>query len=162
VFVYTREAHPGEKIPHHSSMAQKLEHARLFTARWSVRRPILVDELDGPVHRAYGMLPNMTYVVNAAGRIVYRADWTDAHSIEWVLEYLRHEAAEKRITRRVAPFFSELLGHRSAMDYPRVFLEGLLNGGGVRAVEEYIDAVEQRRGKGQADYMRRLWAEMRG
>ncbi len=142
-------------------MAQKLDHARLFQARWSVRRAILVDELDGPVHRAYGMLPNMTYIVNSAGRIVYRADWTDAHTVEWVLEYLQHEAAEKRTTRRVAPFFSELLGHRNAMDYPRVFLEGLLSAGGVRAVEEYIDAVERRRGRGEADYMRRLWAEMR-
>ncbi len=96
MFVYTREAHPGEKIPHHSSMAQKLEHARLYQARWSVRRAILVDELDGPVHRAYGMLPNMTYIVNSAGRIVYRADWTDAHTVEWVLEYLQHEAAGPR------------------------------------------------------------------
>jgi hypothetical protein len=160
VFVYTREAHPGEQIPHHSSLAQKLEHARLLQERWSVRRDILVDELDGPVHQAYGALPNMTYIVNPAGRIVYRADWTDAHSVEWVLEYLRHEATEKRTTRRVAPFFSELLGHRSAMDYPLVFLEGLLNGGGARAVEEYIDAIEQRRGTSQSDPMRRLWAEM--
>ena len=63
--------------------------------------------------------------------------------------------------RRVAPFFSELLGHRSGMDYPRVFLEGLLNAGGARAVEEYIDAVEHRRGRSESDPMRRLWAEMR-
>lgn len=161
VFVYTREAHPGEKIPHHSNMAQKLEHARLLQTRWSVRRTILVDALDGPIHRAYGTLPNMTYIVSPTGRIVYRADWTDAHSIEWVLEYLRHEATEKQTTRRVAPFFLELLGHRSAMDYPRVFLEGLLNAGGARAVEEYIDAVEQRRGRSEADPMRRLWAELK-
>lgn len=161
MFIYTREAHPGERIPHHSSLAQKLEHARLFRERWSVRRDILVDELDGPVHRAYGELPNMTSIVNPAGRIVYRADWTDAHSIEWVLEYLRHEASEKQTARRVAPFFSEVLGHRGAIDYPRVFLEGLVNGGGVRAVDEYIDAVEQRRGRSQADPMRRLWAGMR-
>jgi hypothetical protein len=159
VFIYTREAHPGERIGHHTSFAQKLEHARLFRKRWSVQRDILVDQLDGPVHRRYGELPNMTYIANPAGRIVYRADWTDAHSIEWVLEYLRHEAGEKQTGRRVAPFFSELLGHRGAMDYPRVFLEGLMNGG-VRAVEEYIAAVEQRRGRGQAEPMRRLWTGM--
>jgi hypothetical protein len=161
LFVYTREAHPGERIAHHSSMAQKLQHARIFQELWSVRREILVDELEGPVHRAYGTLPNMTYIVNTAGRIVYRADWTDAHSIEWVLDYLRHEITEKQTTRRVASFFSEVLGHRSAMDYPRVFLEGLLNGGGTRAAEEYVDAVEQRRGKSQSDPMRRLWAKMK-
>jgi len=123
VFVYTREAHSGERIPHHSSLAQKLEHARLFQERWPVLREILVDELDGAVHRAYGELPNTTYVVNPVGRVVYRADWTDAHSIEWVLE---------------------------------------VNGGGARAVEEYIDAFEQRRGRNQAEPMRRLWADMQG
>jgi hypothetical protein len=142
-------------------MAQKLEHARLLQTRWSVRRAILVDDLDGSVHRAYGMLPNMTYIVSSAGRIVYRAEWTDAHSIGWVLEYMRHEASEKQTTRRVAPFFSEVLGHRKAMDYPRVFLEGLLNAGGARAVEEYIDAVERRRGRSEADPMRQLWEDLK-
>lgn len=159
VFVYTREAHPGEKLSHHTSFDQKLTYARLFQERWSIRRPVLVDDLDGPIHRAYGMLPNMSYIVDPAGRIVYRADWTDAHSIRWVLEYLQHEATEKPTTRRVAPFFCELLGHRSAMDYPRVFLEGLWNAGGGRAVEEYIQAVELQRGKADA-FMRRLWSEM--
>ena len=161
VFIYVREAHPGECLPHHQSMSQKLQHARLFRDRWSVRRPILVDDLDGPLHRAYGMLPNMTYIVNTAGRVAYRADWTDAHSIEWVIEYLRHESVEKATTRRVAPFYAELAGHRGAMDYPRVFVEGLARGSGVRAVEEFISAVEQRRGKAEADPMRRVWAQIR-
>ena len=47
------------------SMDQKLRDARLFQERRSVRPPILVDDLDGPVHRAFGMLPNMTYVDSA-------------------------------------------------------------------------------------------------
>lgn len=46
------------------------------------------------------------------------------------------------------------------MDYPRVFLDGLVNGGGVCAVQEYIDAIEERRGTSQSDPVRRLWAEM--
>ena len=46
-------------------MDQKLRHARLFQERRSERPPILVDDLDGLMHRAYGMLPNMTYVDSA-------------------------------------------------------------------------------------------------
>jgi hypothetical protein len=161
VFVYVREAHPGERLPHHESMNRKLQHARLFRDRWSVRRLILVDNLDGSLHRAYGTLPNMTYIVSAAGRVAYRADWTDAHSIEWVLEYLRHESVEKSTKRRVAPFYAELAGHRSAIDYPRVFVEGLAQAGGVRAVEEFITAVERGRGKAEADPMRRVWSQIK-
>src|SRR5690349_1978258 len=107
------------------------------------------------------MLPNMTYIVSTAGRVAYRADWTDAHSIEWVLEYLKHESVEKATTRRVAPFYVELTGHRSTMDYPRVFVEGLARGGGVRAVEEFITAVEQCRGKAEVDPMRRVWSQIK-
>ncbi len=162
VFVYVREAHPGERLPHHASIDQKMQHARRFRERWSARRPILVDDLDGPLHRAFGTLPNMTYIVSTTGRVAYRADWTDAHSIEWVLQYLKHESVEKATTRRVASFYAELAGHRSAMDYPRVFIEGLARGGGVRAVEEFISAVEQRRGKAEADPMRRVWSQIRG
>ena len=47
------------------------------------------------------------------------------------------------------------------MDYPRVFVEGLAHGGGVRAVEEFITAVEHRRGKGEADPMRRVWSQIK-
>jgi hypothetical protein len=28
-----------------------------------IRRPLLVDDLDGAAHRAYGSLPNMTWVI---------------------------------------------------------------------------------------------------
>ena len=160
MFVYVREAHPGERLPHHASIDQKMQHARWFCERWLVRRPILVDDLDGPLHQAYGTLPNMTYIVSAVGRVAYRADWTDAYSIKWVLEYLRHESVEKATTRRVTPFYSELAGHRSVMDYPRAFIEGLARGGGARAVEEFINAVEQRRGKSEADPMRRVWSQI--
>lgn len=155
------EAHPGERLPHHQSMHQKLRHAWLFRDRWSVRRPILVDDLDGTLHRAYGTLPNMTHIVSASGRVSYRADWTDAHSIEWVLEYLRHESVEKATTRRVAPFYAELAGHRSAMDYPLVFVQGLAYAGGVRAVEEFITAVERGRGRAESDPMRRVWSQIK-
>lgn len=156
-----REAHPGERVPHHTSREQKIAHARLFRDRWNSRRPILVDDLDGPVHRAYGMLPNMTYIVTPAGRVAFRADWTDAHTIAWVLDYLAHERDERKTLRRVAPFFVELPGHRSALNYPRVFLEGLASAGGSRAVEEYITAVGHQRSALDADHMRRVWATPR-
>ena len=49
LFIYTREAHPGEILPHHTSFAQKLAMARRFQEEQGVRRRILVDALDGAV-----------------------------------------------------------------------------------------------------------------
>lgn len=62
MFVYTHEAHPGERVPHHDSFETKLANARLLCDEVGIRRPILVDDHDGTVHRAYRELPNMTWV----------------------------------------------------------------------------------------------------
>ena len=60
VFIYTREAHPGENYPHHTSMAQKRSHARAMKEALGFQRQMLIDDLEGTVHRRFGMLPNMT------------------------------------------------------------------------------------------------------
>ena len=64
VFLYTHEAHPGENYPHLTSLAQKLEHAKALRDVLDVTRPILVDALDGACHRAYGSMPNMSWIFN--------------------------------------------------------------------------------------------------
>jgi hypothetical protein len=94
LFIYTREAHPGEILPHHTSFARKLAMARLFRDEQQVQRRILVDALDGAGHKLYGALPNMTWVLLRGGLIAYKAAWTDADG------------------GRLAPFWTERLGYR--------------------------------------------------
>ena len=38
------------------------------------------------MHQAYGAFPNMAYVIDPDGRVVYRCDWAFAHLIEGVLK----------------------------------------------------------------------------
>ena len=64
IFLYTNEAHPGENYPPLRTMEQKFRHARALRDVLDVTRPILVDALDGACHRAYGSMPNMTWVFN--------------------------------------------------------------------------------------------------
>lgn len=61
--VYTRETHPGEHLGPHRTFDKKVAAARLLRDAVGVRRPILVDDLAGSAHRAYGLLPNMTWVI---------------------------------------------------------------------------------------------------
>jgi hypothetical protein len=82
VFVYTREAHPGENVPHHDSYQRKLACARLLREEAGIGRDILVDDLAGTVHRAYGLMPNMTWVIDRGGRVAYKANWTSAANVE--------------------------------------------------------------------------------
>jgi len=75
VSVYTREAHPGENYPHHTSDEQKLRHARDWAKQDQVPWPVAVDTLDGRTHRAYGPVPNSAYLIGRAGRVAFRALW---------------------------------------------------------------------------------------
>ena len=134
VFVYTREAHPGENFPAHRNMEQKLSHARAFKKEFGIERPILVDDLVGTGHKLYGMLPNMTYLVGRGGKVLFRADWTDATTIEVVINHLLAGRARRQEGARLVPFYSELVGYRWS-DQSK-FTEGLLRAG-PQAVDDF-------------------------
>jgi len=34
------------------------------------------------VHRAYGLMPNMTWVTDRGGRVAYKANWTSTTNVE--------------------------------------------------------------------------------
>ena len=88
LFVYTREAHPGERIPAHSSIEDKIHAAATLRDQEEIEMPIIVDELRGPIHRDYGKLPNSTFIIDKTGRIAFRALWTQPRVIEDALEAL--------------------------------------------------------------------------
>jgi hypothetical protein len=46
VFIYTREAHPGEEYRHHTSMEVKRHHASALRDVVGIRRPVLIDGLE--------------------------------------------------------------------------------------------------------------------
>src|SRR5919197_1149423 len=48
VFLYTREAHPGEHYRQHTSMDDKRRNARAFLEHGRIRRRILLDDRNGP------------------------------------------------------------------------------------------------------------------
>lgn len=112
VFVYTREAHPGENYPAHTSMEQKIAHAQAFREQCNIERPILVDDLSGTGHLLYSDLPNMTYLVGRGGRILFRSDWTDPPTIELMLNYLVNVRARRREGERMSAFYAEFAGFR--------------------------------------------------
>lgn len=113
MFVYTREAHPGEEVPHHDTFERKLHHARLMRDELGIRRRILVDDVDGTGHRAYGSLPNMTWVVGRGGRILYKASWTSAANVEAFLERNAAARAAKPAKGVLSPYTTEQVEWRT-------------------------------------------------
>lgn len=138
-FLYTHEAHPGEHYPHHTTFEQKLRQAQALRELYGVFRPILVDALDGACHRAYGSMPNMTWIFNRSGIPVYKSDWTDANSVDNALAYLVATVGRRRQGERLVPFRVERLDYRN-QDRER-FFAGLAQSG-PKAVEEFRDAFD--------------------
>ncbi len=145
VFVYTREAHPGEHFPAHRNLDQKVAHARAFKERFAIERPILVDDLDGTGHKLYGALPNMTYLIGRGGRVLFRADWTDPATIEAAMRYVLDARDRRREGLILKPFYAEFVGYRwSDQD---AFDAGLALAG-PQAVEDFERAMARWRRQG--------------
>jgi len=139
LFVYVREAHPGECYGSHRTMEQKLTSARAFRDQRQIERPILVDDLQGTAHHLYGLVPNMTYVIARGGRILFRSDWTDPPTIELLLNYHLNVRAQRREGARLTPFYAEFAGYRS--NDRQQFIEGLKIAG-PQAVDDYARMVQ--------------------
>lgn len=137
IFLYTHEAHPGEHYPHLTSMKQKFRHAQALRDVLGVSRPILVDALDGACHRAYGSMPNMTWIFARTGQILYKSDWTATESVVRSLEYFLEIGERRKTNERLAPFRVERVEYRQ-MDNDG-FYEGLERSG-PKAVEEFKTA----------------------
>ncbi len=86
VVIYVREAHPGERLHQHKNLEEKIAAARLLQPRYDENRRVLVDNHAGDFHRAYGMKPNVIYVVRPDGTVHYRCDWAHVDGLREALE----------------------------------------------------------------------------
>lgn len=139
IFLYTHEAHPAEHYPHLTSMAQKFRHAEALRDVLGVSRPILVDALDGACHRAYGSMPNMTWIFNRSGTVLYKSDWSDANSAENAIQYLLDVAQRRQERERLVPFRVERIDYRNSDQ--EQFYKGLERNG-PKAVDEFRKAFD--------------------
>ncbi len=87
-FVYVREAHPGDKLAAHQSLEEKVAAAELFRSEEEVEFPVLVDALDGAVHRDYGAAPNPAFLIDKAGRVAFRALWAQPKILREAIQEL--------------------------------------------------------------------------
>ena len=128
--VYIREAHPGEVIGPHRSPADKRRTVRLLLREETIRRRVLIDSVDGGVHRLYGGAWNPVYVLNAAGVIVLRRAWNEPDQVRSTLQDLRsgRNPAAMETTDMGSPVYRRPLGF------------ALLRGGRQALLDFYLSA----------------------
>lgn len=138
LFVYVREAHPGEELPAHERMDDKLRAAELLRDEDEVEMPVIVDDLRGTIHRKYSKLPNPTFVIDKAGRVAFRCLWTQAGVVEEAIEELLEKQEESGEEHFVVHG-----GEHTAMPKLRPILHAYraLERGGQDSLEDFHEAM---------------------
>lgn len=139
LFVYVREAHPGEKLAAHQSKDDKREAAELFRDEEEVEMPILVDDLDGHVHRKYGKMPNSTYIIDKTGRVAFRSLWTKASLVEEALDELLEAQSHRGDDEHVLVHGGESMA--MPMTYAILNSHRALDRGGQKAIREFREGL---------------------
>lgn len=86
--ILVRQAHPGERHGAYASEAEKLADARAYAREERVPWPVLVDDLDGSVQRAYGGLAAGVYLVERRGRIAFCGTWGQSPALRLAIDDL--------------------------------------------------------------------------
>ena len=134
LFVYVREAHPGDELPPHAKMADKVRAAEVLRDEEELEMPILVDDLGGKVHRKYTGQPNPTFLIDRSGRIAYRQLATNPSDLRDALEELL-EVQEERGVDHVVVHGGES-GEVPALK-PMLYAHRALERGGQRAITNF-------------------------
>jgi hypothetical protein len=125
--MYVREAHPGENQGPHRSLAEKRLAAQKLALEEALTRRVLVDTIDGAVHRAYGGAWNPVYVIGPDGRVAMRQAWNHPPDVAAALNALKAGNAPD------VPESIDMLPEQGR----RPMGQRLLERGGVQALEDF-------------------------
>lgn len=86
--VLIRQAHPGPNAPEYDTLEEKLRDAERYRREERIPWPVLVDDLDGTVHQAYGGLADPSYLIDVDGRVAFYDMWTHAPTLHRAIRAL--------------------------------------------------------------------------
>ena len=116
--VWVREAHAGGNYTQPENIETRRQYAQDFCAADDAEIPVIVDDMEGTLHRQLGFFPNSVYIIDGRGHVAYRAAWTDHREVRRVLERLRASAQrfERKVNAGMPVWSEEML--RSVPDDP--------------------------------------------
>ncbi|MGZ4900948.1 MAG: peroxiredoxin family protein [Candidatus Angelobacter sp.] len=138
LFIYVREAHPGEIIPAHSSMREKIEAARLLRDEEDMKMPILVDDLRGSIHRKYSRLPNPAFLIDKAGRVAFLSLWSKPAGLARAIQQLLDLQEERGVDHLVVNGGQDL---DMPVPYSSLYAYRALERGGKESMNDFRQAL---------------------
>jgi peroxiredoxin len=138
LFVYVREAHPGERVPAHSSMANKVRAARLLRDEEDLQMPVLLDDLSGSIHRKYSRMPNPAFLIDKSGRVAFRSMWAQPQPLGAAIEELLRAQKERRTEHAIVRQGEDL---SLPLSYGVLYSYRALERGGKQSLEDFRHAL---------------------
>jgi hypothetical protein len=87
--VIIRQAHPGEKRGRYLDYEDKMRSAQEYQQLEGITWPVLVDDYEGTVHRAYSQeMADPSFLIDAEGRVAFYNMWTHAPSLKVAFDEL--------------------------------------------------------------------------
>ncbi|MEX2369313.1 MAG: deiodinase-like protein [Candidatus Paceibacterota bacterium] len=81
LLLYVREAHPGERRGQAQTNKAKRQRAQECKDIYKDPRMVLVDDVSGKAHKAYGLVPNSVFIIDRNGKIFWRAKWNQPREL---------------------------------------------------------------------------------
>jgi len=113
VLVNVREAHPGSRVPQPQTSEEKLSHARSLKTHHGFDFEVVVDDIDGTLHRSFGPRPSSAYIIDPSGTIIFRAQWSNVTSAleEAVGAVAANRPPPKTDVRQTLRSVAQMAGH---------------------------------------------------
>lgn len=137
LFVYVREANPGERIGAHGSLDDKIRAAHLLRDEEELAMPVLVDDLRGAIHRKYSRLPNPAFLIDKTGRVAFRCRWAQAEKLGKAIEELLRLQQERGVDHAIVGSGQDL---SMPLSYSVLFSYRALDRGGEDAFHDFREA----------------------
>lgn len=138
LFVYVREAHPGERQPAHQSWEDKVDAAERFRDEEELIMPVLVDDMRGSIHRKFGKLPNSAFLIDKSGRVAYRMMWAQPAPLAAAVDELLEAQSERGADHAIVQGGEDL---SMPLAYALFHSYRALERGGERAMEDFREAM---------------------
>lgn len=106
--VLVRQSHPGPGVEPYRTLADKLRDGARFVRDEGLPWDVVVDDLAGTVHAAYGLLPDPTYLIGTDGRVSFYSYWTHVPTLRRAMQQLlarggRGVVGQQRLPHPAAP-----------------------------------------------------------
>ncbi len=109
VLLQVREAHPGAEVDQPHTLRDKVQHAKLMRESYAVGWPVLVDDIDGTLHRQLDTEPNSLHIIGTDGEILYRALFAGDAGVENAIAAVAAgEQPTKKSSQSLLPVFNSV------------------------------------------------------